>query len=171
MSTKGTPASGLTLQVGEPIPSIGLRATDGYLLNLRTFVGKQPVAILFFAGPTVSGKARALGDALAAALAEAIPRLHAAGISVVGVTCDSDRQQTEYAAAHTLPFLLMSDERRVAVEALGIRVAETAGSWNVAPPVLIGVDEAGTVRGIFKDPDPRLMAATILEIFREPLPA
>ena len=26
------------LAVGDPLPSVGLRATDGYLLNLRTFV-------------------------------------------------------------------------------------------------------------------------------------
>ena len=56
MSTKGTSAPGLTLHVGEPIPSIGLRATDGYLLNLRTFVGKQPVVLIEydFEGDTIS---------------------------------------------------------------------------------------------------------------------
>ena len=46
---------GLAVSVGDPIPSIGLRASDGYLLNLRSFVGKQPVALLFFAAPTADG--------------------------------------------------------------------------------------------------------------------
>ena len=152
------------------MPSIGLRASDGYLLNLRSFVTKQPVAILFFAGPTVSGAQRTHGDALARAFAEATPRLHAAGIATLGVTCDSETQQTEYATALQLPYLLMSDERRVAVQALGIPTRERSGSWNVATPILVGVDESGTVRGVFEDPDPRLVGAIALEIFREPLP-
>ena len=46
---------GLAVNVGGPIPSVGLRASDGYLLNLRSFVGKQPVALLFFAAPTADG--------------------------------------------------------------------------------------------------------------------
>jgi len=36
---------------------------------------------------------------------------------------------------------------------------------------MVAVDEAGLVRGIYHDPDPRLVAAIVLEIFREPLPA
>ena len=49
-------------------------------------------------------------------------------------------------------------------------VVERRGNANVATPVLIGVDEAGFVRGMYHDPDPRLVAGIILEIFREPLP-
>jgi hypothetical protein len=52
-----------------------------------------------------------------------------------------------------------------------VPVAEKRGNTNVAQPVLIGVDETGLVRGIFHKPDPRLVAAIILETFREPLPA
>ncbi|MEX1278901.1 MAG: hypothetical protein WEI16_07615, partial [Chloroflexota bacterium] len=59
----------LSVQVGDPIPSIGLRATDGYLLNLRSWVSKTPVAHVFFAGPTLSGAARTEADVLARELA------------------------------------------------------------------------------------------------------
>ena len=41
----------LKLAVGDPLPSVGLRATDGYLLNLRSFVTKQPAVMLFFGAP------------------------------------------------------------------------------------------------------------------------
>jgi hypothetical protein len=37
--------------------------------------------------------------------------------------------------------------------------------------VLVAVDETGIVRGVYPDPDPRLVAAIILETFRAPLPA
>jgi len=157
--------------VGDPIPSIGLRATDGYLLNLRSWVSKTPVAHVFFAGPTLSGAARTEADVLTRELAAAVPRLDAAGIAVAGITTDNERQQKDYATELNLPFLLLSDERLIASQALGVPVAEKRGNTNVAQPVLIGVDETGLVRGIYHKPDPRLVAAIILETFREPLPA
>ena len=164
-------AASLSIQVGDPIPSIGLRATDGYLLNLRSWVGKSPVAHVFFAGPSLSGAARTAAEGLARELAAAIPRLDAAGIGVAGITTDNERQQKDFAEALNLPFLLLSDERLIASRSLGVPVTEKRGNTNVARPVLVGVDEGGFVRGVFHDPDPRLVAAIVLEIFREPLPA
>ena len=98
-------------------------------------------------------------------------RLGEAGIAVTGITTDNERQQADFVRDLALPFLLLSDERRIASEALGIPIVEQRGNANVATPVMIGVDETGVVRGVYHDPDPRLMAAIILEIFREPLPA
>jgi len=161
----------LRIPNGEPIPSIGLRATDGYLLNLRSWVGKSPVAHLFFAGPTLTGAGRTAADAMVRALAAEIGRLTAAGIAVTGITTDNERQQAEFATAHNLPFLLLSDERQIASQALGVPLAERRGNTNVAKPTLIGVDETGLIRSVYHDPDPRLVAPIILEIFREPLPA
>jgi peroxiredoxin len=161
----------LKIQVGDPIPSIGLRATDGYLLNLRSWVGKSPVAHVFFAGPSMSGAGRLAGEVLARTLATEAARLTEAGIGVAGVTTDNERQQADFARDLDLPFLLLSDERQIASEALGIPVVQRRGNTNVATPVLVGADEAGFVRGVYHDPDPRLVAAIIFEIFREPLPA
>ena len=163
-------AAKLQLATGEPLPSIGLRATDGYLLNLRSWVGKMPVAILFFAAPTAEGPARLLGDTLARALATALPELSAAGVAAVGVTCDSEEQQKAYVTEHNLPYLLLSDERRSAVEALGIGLSGSHGNWNVATPLLVAVDETGIVRDLFPDPDPRLLGAMAIHAFREPIP-
>jgi peroxiredoxin len=164
-------AVSLKVQVGDPIPSIGLRATDGYLLNLRSWVGKSPVAHLFFAGPTVTGAGRTAAETMIRALGADLARLDAAGIAVAGITTDNEGQQAEFVTQLDVPILLLSDERQIAVEALGVPVAEKRGNTNVATPVVIGVDEAGVVRGIYPDPDPRLITAVILETFRAPLPA
>ena len=51
----------LKVDVGDPLPSVGLRATDGYLLNLRSFVTKQPAVIVFFGAPTATGAASGEG--------------------------------------------------------------------------------------------------------------
>lgn len=159
-------SSTVRVREGDPVPSVGLRASDGFLLNLRSFVTRSPVAIVFFAGPTARGAARQKGDALTAALAHGYGRLQQTGVDVVGVSCDSAAQQTEYVGAQHLPFLLMSDERRTAVDLLGIKTASERGNLNVATPVLLAVDVGGTVRGVFRDPDPRSVVAIILEAFR-----
>ena len=66
------------------------------------------------------GAKRAVGDLMATALAEAYPRLQRAGIGLVMVTTDSEAQQAAYLAELQLPYLLYCDERRTAVELLGI---------------------------------------------------
>jgi peroxiredoxin len=129
------------------------------------------VAHLFFAGPTLSGDARTNAGAMARSVAGEVGRLDAAGVGLTGVTTDNERQQAEFSTSLNLPFLLLSDERQIAVGALGVPVAEKRGNTNVVTPVVVGVDEAGVVRGIYPDPDPRLVSAIILETFREPLPA
>jgi peroxiredoxin len=161
----------LKVQVGDPIPSIGLRASDGYLLNLRTWVGKSPVAHLFFAGPTLSGETRRDAELMIRTLVADIGRLDAAGIALAGITTDNERQQTDFVTALELPFLLLSDERQIATGALGVPVVERRGNTNVRTPIVVGVDEAGVIRGIYPDPDPRLVSAIVLETFRAPLPA
>lgn len=163
---------GLSVQVGEPIPSIGLRASDGYLLNLRSFVTRQPVAFLFFGAPSLSGAARRRGMKAMEALVNGYPRLKAAGIEVIGVSCDSERQQADFVREMELPFLLFSDERRSAVELLRIPTASSGDeNHNVERPVLISVDADGIIRGITRDPDPETLVDRILNTFVEPLPA
>src|SRR5687767_721058 len=108
------------LKVGDPLPSVGLRATDGYLLNLRSFVTKQPALLLFFGAPTMAGAARRRGLKAVEALVAGHRRLREAGIAVAGISTDSEQQQRDFVEAQSLPVLLLSDERRSAVELLGI---------------------------------------------------
>lgn len=160
-------AAGLKVKIGDQIPSIGLRATDGYLLNLRTFVGRQPLILLFFGGPSLSALARERGDALAEALKEAHPRLQKLGVAVVGVTTDSERQQTAFAAELGLPYLLFCDERRIAVELLGIPTIIQRGNVNAEPTALaVGID--GTILDIVEQAAPKGLVARLLEAIFPP---
>ena len=86
--TTASPA-GLRVRVGDQMPSVGLRATDGYLLNLRSFVTKQPVLLLFFGAPTHTGAARRKGLKAVEGLAAGYERLREAGIAVFGPSKDS----------------------------------------------------------------------------------
>jgi peroxiredoxin len=161
-----TATSGLKVKVGDMIPSVGLRASDGYLLNLRSFTGKQAVAYLFFAAPTAEGAQRRRGTRLAEAFAAAYQRLQAAGIEVIGVSCDSESQQAAWIEEHRIPYLLFSDERRSAMELLGIPITEVDGNFNVARPLVIVVNDAGQIVTILQDPDPEFAADIVLAAVR-----
>lgn len=157
----------LKVNLGDQMPSVGLRATDGYLLNLRSFVGKQPSIVLFFGAPSLEGVARQRGDDLVAALVDGRRRLAAAGVGVVGVTTDSEAQQTAYVEEKQLPFLLLSDERRSAVETLGVATSKDGQNVNAQPTAFaVGID--GTILDIVEDASPRGLVARLLDAFRDP---
>ena len=161
----------MKLAVGDPLPSVGLRATDGFLLNLRSNVTKQPALILFFGAPTLSGAARRRGLKAIEALASGYERLREAGIAVVGISCDSEQQQIEFRAKHQLPFLLLSDERRSAVEMLGIDTVADGENVNVAQPVALAVDRDGVFRAIIDRIDPETLVDQAVRALSEPIPA
>ena len=161
----------IKLAVGDPLPSVGLRATDGYLLNLRSHVGKQPALILFFGAPTLSGAARRRGLKAVEALSNGHERLHQAGIAVMGISCDSEQQQTAFAAKHELPFLLLSDERRSAVEMLGIDTVADGENVNVVQPIALAVDRDGIIRAIIERVEPDALVDQAVRALSEPIPA
>jgi peroxiredoxin Q/BCP len=163
----GSASSGLRVREGEQMPSVGLRASDGYLMNLRSYVGRQPSMFLFFAGPSLSAGDRASGDAIALAFKEACPRLGAAGVAVAGVTTDSERQQAAYIAELELPYPLFCDERRSAVELLGVPTTSVNGNVN-AEPIAFAVGADGTILDIVERIEPRGLVARLLEAIHPP---
>jgi peroxiredoxin len=159
--------AGLRVQVGDQMPSIGLRATDGYLLNLRSFVGKRPSIIVFFAGPSLKGAAKERAALLATTLRDAVPRLERAGVGLVAVTTDSERQQADYVAELGLPYLLFSDERRTAVSMLGVPTRSDRGNVN-AEPTAFAVAADGTILDVVERAEPKGLIARLLEAINPP---
>jgi len=159
------------VSVGDSLPSVGLRATDGYLLNLRSFVTKQPVLFLFFGSPTHTGAARRRGLKAIEGLAAGFERLREAGIAVAAVSTDSEQQQTDFAKKHGLPFLLWSDERRTAVALLGIETVAAGDNVNVAAPVALAVDRDGVVRAVIDPVEPDAIVDQGMRALSEPIPA
>jgi len=162
-----TATAGLKVKIGDQIPSVGLRATDGYLLNLRSLVGKQPVVLLFFGGPSLKAGARDRGDLLALALKEAHQRLANQGVTIMGVTTDNELQQKAYVEEHGLPYLLYSDERRIAVSQLGIPTTDVRGNIN-ADPTAFAVGMDGTILDIVEQAAPKGLVARLLEAIFPP---
>jgi peroxiredoxin Q/BCP len=162
-----TATAGLKVKIGDPIPSVGQRATDGYLLNLRSLVGKRPLILVFFGGPTLKGAARERGDAMAEALKDAYPRLEKQAVAVIGVTTDNEQQQKTYVEELALPYLLFSDERRIAVELLGIPTTNERGNIN-AEPTAFAVSKDGIILDSVEKAAPKGLVARLLEAIFPP---
>jgi peroxiredoxin len=163
-------SAGLRVEPGDPLPSVGLRASDGFLLNLRSFVTKQPVVLVFFGGPTLTGAAREAGDELVDALKRAQPRLTQAGVALIGITCDNEEQQKQYIEEHDLPFLLFCDERRSAVELLGVPTIVDGDNYDAVPTAFaVGTD--GIIVDIVENASPKGLIARLLESLEEARPA
>jgi peroxiredoxin Q/BCP len=161
----------LKVDVGDALPSVGLRATDGYLLNLRSFVTKQPAVLVLFAAPTATGAAKRRGLKTVEAMVAGHERLREAGIATAGITTDSERQQADFAAKHQLPFLLLCDERLSAVSLLGVETAAAGENVNVARPVALVVDTDGFLRLILNPVEPDALVDLTIRALSEPLPA
>ena len=159
-----------TLAEGDALPSVGLRATDGYLLNLRSFVTKQPALLLFFGGPTMKGAARKKGVSAIEALAAGNERLRQAGVAVAAISTDSEEQQAEFVKKHELPFLLLSDERRSAVELLRIETVADGSNVNVARPLAVVVDRDGIIRAVIDPVVPETIVDQAMRTLSEPMP-
>lgn len=159
-----------TLQPGDTLPSVGLRATDGFLLNLRSFVTKQPVLLLFFGAPTLVGPAKRRGSKAIDALSTDFGRLREAGIAAAAISTDSEQQQTAFAEKQELPFLLLSDERRSAVDLLGIETVADGANVNVARPLALAVDRDGVVRAVIDPVEPESLVDRAIRALSEPIP-
>ncbi|HEX5579454.1 MAG TPA: redoxin domain-containing protein [Candidatus Limnocylindria bacterium] len=162
-----TAPDGLRVAIGDQMPSVGLRATDGYLLNLRTYVTLSPSIVVFFAGPSLRGARRAAGDLMATTMAQAYPRLEREGIGLIMVTTDSESQQAAYVKELELPFLLYCDERRTAVELLGIPTRSERGNVN-AEPTAFAVSIDGEIVDLVPRAEPRGLVARLVEAINPP---
>ncbi|HLE59493.1 MAG TPA: redoxin domain-containing protein [Candidatus Limnocylindria bacterium] len=146
-----THSAGLRVTEGQPMPSVGLRATDGVLMNLRSFVGKRP-SIVVVAG---EGPSR---DALLVALSEICVRLDIAGVGLLVVSTHSERRQRELIDELKLCFAMLSDERRSAAATLGV----------ADDPVAFAVSADGVILDIVERPEPRGLLARLLESINPP---
>lgn len=160
----------LKVKVGDPLPSVGLRATDGYLLNLRSFVTRQPALLVFFGAPTMAGAAKRRGVKTMEALVAGHERLREAGIAIAAISTDSEQQQSAFVSKHELPFLLLSDERRSAVNVLGVETVADGANVNVAKPMALAVDVDGAVRAILDPIDPDSLVDRAMRALSEPIP-
>ena len=102
------------LETGTQAPGFTLSDKDGKERSLSEFRGKK-VIIYFYSRDNTAGCTRQ-----ANAFAALYDEFKAIGAEVIGISKDSAASHAKFAEKHSLPFVLLSDPERQAIEAFGV---------------------------------------------------
>ena len=147
------------LEVGTKAPEFTLPDKDGNNVSLSDFRGKK-VVLYFYPKDNTPGCTRQ-----ARAFAGAYSQFEALGVVVIGVSRDSQASHQKFAEKNSLPFILLSDPERQAIEAYGVwQEKKNYGkvSMGVVRSTYI-IDENGVIEKVMPKVKPDTNAAEILE--------
>ena len=104
----------MLLDVGAKAPDFALSDKNGDIVRLSDFLGKK-VVLYFYPKDNTAGCTRQ-----ACAFAARFGDFEAKNAVVIGVSRDSAASHLKFAEKYELPFVLLSDPERQAIEAYGV---------------------------------------------------
>lgn len=150
------------LEIGTQAPSFTLPDKNGKLVSLSDFAGR-PIVLYFYPKDNTPGCTRQ-----ACAFAAAYADFKAMDAVVIGVSKDSVASHQRFAEKYALPFILLSDPERAAIESYGVwQEKKNYGkvSMGVVRTTFI-IDETGKIEKIMPKVKPDTNAAEILDYLR-----
>lgn len=151
------------LEVGRKAPDFTLQDKDGNAVSLTDFVGKK-VVLYFYPKDSTPGCTRQ-----ACAFAGAYADFQKMNVAVIGISKDSTASHQKFAKKNDLPFILLSDPERVAIEAYDVwQEKKLYGkvSMGVVRSTYI-INESGNIEKVMPKVKPDTNAAEILEYLRK----
>ncbi len=103
------------LSVGELAPDFELPDQDGKLRRLTALVDGQPLILYFYPADFTPGCTKEACD-----LRDLHTRILTVGMQVVGISPQAPESHRRFRDEYGLPFLLLSDEKKVATKAYGV---------------------------------------------------
>jgi len=103
------------LKPGEEAPDFVLPDQDGKPRRLVDLIEANPLILYFYPADFTPGCTREACD-----LRDLHTRILASGLRVVGISPQSPESHRRFRAEHALPFMLLSDEDKVAIKAYGV---------------------------------------------------
>ena len=146
------------LEIGMKAPNFTLKDKNGADVSLSDFLGKK-VVLYFYPRDNTPGCTRQ-----ACAFAGAYKQFEAKGVEVIGISKDSVASHVKFAEKYNLPFVLLSDPDRVAIEAYGVwQEKKQYGkvAFGVVRTTFI-IDENGNIEKVMPKVKPDTNAADIL---------
>ena len=147
------------LKIGDLAPDFTLTDKDGDAVSLSDFRGKK-VVLYFYPKDNTPGCTRQ-----ACAFAGAYAEFQKRGVEVIGVSRDSVASHVKFAEKFGLPFVLLSDPDRIAIEAYGVwQEKKMCGkvSMGVVRTTYL-IDEQGVIIDVMPRVKPDTNAQEILE--------
>lgn len=146
------------LEVGMKAPQFTLTDGNGNTVSLADYLGKK-VVLYFYPKDNTPGCTRQ-----ACAFSGAYDAFREKGAEVIGVSKDSVASHAKFAEKYSLPFVLLSDPERMAIEAYGVwQEKKQYGkvSMGVVRTTFL-IDEQGNIAKIMPKVKPDTNAAEIL---------
>lgn len=150
------------LEAGTKAPDFALEDKDGNKVTLSDFKG-QKVILYFYPRDNTPGCSRQ-----ACAFADAYEEFKTLNAAVIGISKDSVASHQRFAEKYNLPFILLSDPERQAIEGFDVwKEKKNFGkvSIGVVRTTYI-IDENGIIEKVMKKVKPDTNAAEILEYLK-----
>ncbi len=150
------------LEVGTKAPAFTLPDQNGEPVSLSDFAGKK-VVLYFYPRDNTPGCTRQ-----ACAFAGAYEEFKSINAVVIGISKDSVASHQKFAEKHGLPFILLSDPERSAIEAYGVwQEKKNYGkvSMGVVRSTFV-IDENGVIEKVMPKVKPDTNAEEILTYLR-----
>ena len=148
----------MLLQAGQKAPDFVLQDQQGNEVRLSDHLGKK-VVLYFYPRDNTPGCTRQ-----ACAFAQAYDAFRQKDVVVIGVSKDSVASHVKFAEKYNLPYILLSDPQRQAIEAYGVwqekKMCGKVGMGVVRTTYLI--DEQGVIAAVMPKVKPDTNAAEIL---------
>lgn len=103
------------LSAGELAPDFELPDQDGKPRRLSGLIDDQPLILYFYPADFTPGCTKEACD-----LRDLHARILSAGLQVVGISPQPPESHRRFRDEYGLPFLLLSDEKKVAIKAYGV---------------------------------------------------
>ena len=148
----------MLLDVGAKAPDFALSDKNGDIVRLSDFLGKK-VVLYFYPKDNTAGCTRQ-----ACAFAARFGDFEAKNAVVIGVSRDSAASHLKFAEKYELPFVLLSDPERQAIEAYGVW-QEKKNYGKVTMGIVRTtylIDEAGVIEKVWPKVKPDDNAGEIL---------
>ena len=146
------------LQIGMTAPNFTLPDKDGNPVTLSDLRGRK-VVLYFYPKDNTPGCTRQ-----ACAFAGSFSEFERRGVTVIGISKDSVASHQKFAERYNLPFILLSDPDRVAIEAYDVwqekKMAGKVGMGVVRTTFII--DENGVITAVMPKVKPDTNAQEIL---------
>ena len=151
------------LKIGDKAPEFTLQDKNGNKVSLNNFLGKK-VVLYFYPKDSTPGCTRQ-----ACAFASAYEQFKSNDIVVIGISKDSIASHVKFAEKYNLPFILLSDPERKAIESYGVwqekKMCGKVGMGVVRTTFII--DEKGNIEKVMDKVKPDTNAQEILEYLQK----
>lgn len=146
------------LQAGQLAPDFTLPDQNGTPVTLSDYNGRKRI-VYFYPRDNTPGCTR---QACAFAAAQHVYAEH--GIIVIGISKDSVASHTRFAQKYNLPFLLLSDPERTAIESYGVwQEKKSYGKTSMGVVrTTFYIDEQGVIQKVWPKAKPDTNAQEIL---------